>query len=403
MNNKIDAGNRPNMGLFTTTTAAEWLQVSPSQVRRFINRGHLRATKVGRDWVIAVADLKTFAEHNRQVLVELPPAEESISDSGDYAEPVLFGGEPDPVRSTQWLGIGNAIIAGLSFVLTAFSAAIDPESDWRQLSFSIPTALAGAAAILAALSAWERPSSAVRAFAIRRLLAGFRAHVGTPQVTLILCLALTGATIATGFDMWLGAAKQRASAKELAATKRCASGNPGSPRDITSIRNAPRGLLDNDLVVPILSREDQPRHSAPPSPQVMVSLWDAIDIAFACQEMGDRIHLFSQFSDSFIRRHRDEPIFSLETNDTDGDNSATLLPVRSTLVALRGAAWLSSGGIFVVATILSDDRSPQAFFFWFVFERSQWRIDEFHEAITLGSAESKPEASGLVVLPHSTP
>jgi len=45
---------------FTTTEAAARLGLTPRRVRALCAAGHLPAAKVGRDWIIAQADLDAF-------------------------------------------------------------------------------------------------------------------------------------------------------------------------------------------------------------------------------------------------------------------------------------------------------------------------------------------------------
>jgi excisionase family DNA binding protein len=50
-----------------TSEAAEVLGVSRRRVQALITSGQLPAQKVGRDWLIARADLETFAQQPRPV------------------------------------------------------------------------------------------------------------------------------------------------------------------------------------------------------------------------------------------------------------------------------------------------------------------------------------------------
>jgi excisionase family DNA binding protein len=47
-------------GLFSTQDVAEFLDISPGKVRKFIKSGKLRASKLGRQWIILEDDLKNF-------------------------------------------------------------------------------------------------------------------------------------------------------------------------------------------------------------------------------------------------------------------------------------------------------------------------------------------------------
>lgn len=46
--------------MLTTTQAAAKLGVLPRNIQYYIQKGQLRATKTGRDWLIAESDLATF-------------------------------------------------------------------------------------------------------------------------------------------------------------------------------------------------------------------------------------------------------------------------------------------------------------------------------------------------------
>lgn len=51
--------------VMNTTEAAEYLGITRVRVRQLIQADSLKATKVGRDWVIRYGDLVRFAAHRR--------------------------------------------------------------------------------------------------------------------------------------------------------------------------------------------------------------------------------------------------------------------------------------------------------------------------------------------------
>jgi excisionase family DNA binding protein len=53
------------MDLLTTTAAAKALGVNQSRVRQLAIAGTLPATKAGRDWFIAPADIKALKDRRR--------------------------------------------------------------------------------------------------------------------------------------------------------------------------------------------------------------------------------------------------------------------------------------------------------------------------------------------------
>ena len=56
-----------NLGrLFTIPQTADYLQVCEKTIRRWIEGGELIAHRIGRQWRISEADLKTFVAMRRQ-------------------------------------------------------------------------------------------------------------------------------------------------------------------------------------------------------------------------------------------------------------------------------------------------------------------------------------------------
>lgn len=56
------------MSPFTVNQAAERLGIDPSLVRVYCREGRIRAEKLGRDWLISDAALKTFEEHRSELV-----------------------------------------------------------------------------------------------------------------------------------------------------------------------------------------------------------------------------------------------------------------------------------------------------------------------------------------------
>ena len=54
------------MGVISTSEAARRLKLSLRRVQTLIQRGQLRATKLGRDWVVDEKDLQEFARRPRR-------------------------------------------------------------------------------------------------------------------------------------------------------------------------------------------------------------------------------------------------------------------------------------------------------------------------------------------------
>ena len=52
--------------IITLKEAAERLGVTPDALRGAIARGSFKATKIGRDWVVAPAEVKRYASENRR-------------------------------------------------------------------------------------------------------------------------------------------------------------------------------------------------------------------------------------------------------------------------------------------------------------------------------------------------
>jgi excisionase family DNA binding protein len=54
------------MGVISTNETAQRLRLSLRRVQTLIQRGQLRATKLGRDWMVDEKDLQEFARRPRK-------------------------------------------------------------------------------------------------------------------------------------------------------------------------------------------------------------------------------------------------------------------------------------------------------------------------------------------------
>lgn len=77
------------MKTYTTAEAAEILHVTPQTLARYITRGELRASRIGKAYIIEAESLETFirAAEVKAAKKELEGAPESQSADGGEANP----------------------------------------------------------------------------------------------------------------------------------------------------------------------------------------------------------------------------------------------------------------------------------------------------------------------------